>query len=273
MSLLKRIIGALRDDDTAVPEAPAFGVSVAGQDRLRALPEGVGVVIGCRGEEGDTVELSIREAKTVDRVSVEGFEGSRLRGLLLDYDTESFRWRFLQDFSLHAKETPNPNGRLYRASRRIGHGEASFYTRRTVNPLLIRRLLEHSGVESVLIRAHTVTLERSGGSVAWNDLDMHLDRVLREYFLAAGAELVARPTEYHDPFEAEVAKVLEERVLPAVHRDGGDLRLLEVRDGVARLSLIGACRSCPSSERTLHHGVEHVLKRSFPGRIRRVEAA
>ncbi|MEL6761872.1 MAG: NifU N-terminal domain-containing protein, partial [Myxococcota bacterium] len=231
MSLLKRIIGALRDDDQVVPEAATFGVSVGGQSRMQALPDGVGVLIARVGEEGETIQLSVCEAKTTDRVTVDGFDGARLRGLLLDYDSESLRWRFLLDFSLHAKETPNPDGRLYRASRRIGHGEASFHTRRTVNPLLIRRILEHPGVESVLIRAHTVTLERSGTSVGWNALDAHLDRVLREYFLAAGVELVAQPTEYHDAFEAEVAKVLEERVLPAVHRDGGDLRLLEVRDG------------------------------------------
>jgi Fe-S cluster biogenesis protein NfuA len=66
--------------------------------------------------------------------------------------------------------------------------------------------------------------------------------------------------------------VLEERVLPAVHRDGGTIELVGYSNGVVLVSMHGACRSCPSSTATLRGGVERTLREAFPGRIERVEA-
>jgi Fe-S cluster biogenesis protein NfuA len=58
-----------------------------------------------------------------------------------------------------------------------------------------------------------------------------------------------------------------------VHRDGGDIELVGVSNGVVRLSMVGACRSCPSSVITLKQGVEKVLREAFPGQVERVEQA
>ncbi len=64
-------------------------------------------------------------------------------------------------------------------------------------------------------------------------------------------------------------KVLEdalEVVRPSLQADGGDLKLINVRDdGVVELELQGACHGCPMSQMTLKAGIERFLREAVPG--------
>lgn len=62
-----------------------------------------------------------------------------------------------------------------------------------------------------------------------------------------------------------------ERVRPVLMADGGDCELVDVRDGVVWLRLVGACGSCPMSQMTLKSGIERVIMQQVP-EIVRVEA-
>lgn len=68
----------------------------------------------------------------------------------------------------------------------------------------------------------------------------------------------------------QVEKALES-IRPALQADGGDIELIEVKDGVVKVRLQGACGSCPMAQMTLKHGVEVRLKELVP-EISRVEA-
>jgi Fe-S cluster biogenesis protein NfuA len=63
---------------------------------------------------------------------------------------------------------------------------------------------------------------------------------------------------------AEVQAALE-RVRPALLADGGDVQLVDVKDGVVSVRLTGACSGCPMSAMTLKSGIERVLKEQVPG--------
>ncbi|MDR2934391.1 MAG: NifU family protein [Candidatus Adiutrix sp.] len=54
------------------------------------------------------------------------------------------------------------------------------------------------------------------------------------------------------------------KLRPTLKADGGDIELIDVKDGVVQVSLTGACHGCPMSEMTLKHGVEKALKESLP---------
>ena len=69
---------------------------------------------------------------------------------------------------------------------------------------------------------------------------------------------------YNWSVEDEVRQALEEKVRPAVRLDGGDLELVEVKDGVVTVRLLGACEGCPISPVTLKAGIERILKEQFP---------
>ncbi len=67
-----------------------------------------------------------------------------------------------------------------------------------------------------------------------------------------------------------VAKVIE-RIRPAVQMDGGDIELVDVKDGVVTLRLVGACHGCPSSMMTLKAGIERAIQAEVP-EVKAVEA-
>ncbi len=55
-----------------------------------------------------------------------------------------------------------------------------------------------------------------------------------------------------------------EKIRPALRADGGDVELVDVKDGVVTVRLTGACGSCPMSTMTLRMGVEQVIKEEVP---------
>jgi Fe-S cluster biogenesis protein NfuA len=54
------------------------------------------------------------------------------------------------------------------------------------------------------------------------------------------------------------------KIRPLLQRDGGDIELVDVVDGVVKVRLKGACGSCPMSMMTLKMGVEKAIKEEMP---------
>ncbi len=61
-----------------------------------------------------------------------------------------------------------------------------------------------------------------------------------------------------------VEKALD-KIRPFLQRDGGDIQLVDVTDGVVKVILTGACKGCPGAQMTLKQGVEKILKQEVPG--------
>jgi Fe-S cluster biogenesis protein NfuA len=62
----------------------------------------------------------------------------------------------------------------------------------------------------------------------------------------------------------EVLEVLD-KLRPFLQRDGGDVELVDVDEGIVKLKLMGACGSCPSSTITLKAGIERALLEEVEG--------
>jgi Fe-S cluster biogenesis protein NfuA len=62
----------------------------------------------------------------------------------------------------------------------------------------------------------------------------------------------------------EKVEAVLEKVRPALLADGGDVQLVDVKDGVVSVKLTGACAGCPMSSMTLKSGIERVLKEQVP---------
>jgi Fe-S cluster biogenesis protein NfuA len=61
--------------------------------------------------------------------------------------------------------------------------------------------------------------------------------------------------ELFDPVSVAIDKVR-----PSIALDGGDIKLVAVRNGAAYVQLSGACVGCASSGSTLKYGVERQLR-------------
>jgi Fe-S cluster biogenesis protein NfuA len=69
---------------------------------------------------------------------------------------------------------------------------------------------------------------------------------------------------------ARIARVIE-LLRPAIKADGGDIEFVEARtDGTVYVRFLGACVGCPSSDITLHMGIERNLQQHVP-EVKRVE--
>lgn len=55
-----------------------------------------------------------------------------------------------------------------------------------------------------------------------------------------------------------------DRIRPALKADGGDAELIEVKDGVVKVHLTGACGGCPMSTMTLKQGIERIIRQEVP---------
>ncbi|PFG14567.1 Fe-S cluster biogenesis protein NfuA [Bacillus sp. es.036] len=64
--------------------------------------------------------------------------------------------------------------------------------------------------------------------------------------------------------QEQVQDVLN-KLRPFLLRDGGDVELVDIEDGVVKVRLMGACGSCPSSTITLKAGIERALLEEVPG--------
>ena len=54
------------------------------------------------------------------------------------------------------------------------------------------------------------------------------------------------------------------QIRPALQADGGNVELVDVKDGIVSVRLTGACGSCPMSTMTLKMGIEKALKNQIP---------
>ncbi len=61
------------------------------------------------------------------------------------------------------------------------------------------------------------------------------------------------------------------KVRPGLQADGGDVELVDVKDGVVKVKLRGACGCCPMAQMTLKNAIERMVKAEVP-EVKSVEA-
>ena len=62
----------------------------------------------------------------------------------------------------------------------------------------------------------------------------------------------------------DIKSVLEKNVKDNVAIHGGIINFLSYEKGIVRLEMSGACSGCAMSKKTLHEGVERMLKHYVP---------
>jgi len=105
-------------------------------------------------------------------------------------------------------------------------------------------------------------LERIFAALARDDADLPAvrsllveDGVVASLMLIHGLYPVDLQTRVHEALET---------VRPYMESHGGDVELVGIEDGVARLRLTGHCRGCPASEATLELAIKTALDEAAP---------
>lgn len=167
--------------------------------------------------------------------------------------------------------TPNPNSLKFNTNREILATGTAFFSSadKAAHSPLAQKLFALESVAEVFIGREFVTVTRSPEMKSWAKIISGATEVIRAH-LESGeaavdqAAMSASVSGNESEIVRKIVEVLDERIRPAVARDGGDIIFDSYQDGVVRLHLQGACSSCPSSTMTLKAGVESMLKELVP---------
>ena len=132
---------------------------------------------------------------------------------------------------------------------------------------LVRNILSINGVEGIFLGQDFISVNKNK-SIKWDEIK-HIVISLINDFYADGKEFVIDENikdEVSDlgEIEEKIVKILEQKIRPAVARDGGDIKFKEFKDGIVKVQLQGSCSGCPSSTMTLKQGVQNLLCHYLP---------
>jgi Fe-S cluster biogenesis protein NfuA len=172
--------------------------------------------------------------------------------------------------------TPNPATVRFVTNRRFFDAGAYVFTdhRESQGSPLAAALLAEKTIREVLITPHAVSVTKAE-TADWSSLIELICETVRE-FLSENKPAVheawrskhAAGRQEPEPggsVEALIRHLLDSEIRPVIQEDGGDVAFESYSDGIVRLHLQGACRSCPGATRTLKMGIENYLKRMIPG--------
>ena len=171
--------------------------------------------------------------------------------------------------------TPNPNSLKFIPGKVVSNGGSFEITQKdNVKNDLIRNILSVNGVEGIFLSKEFISVNKYDGA-SWDDIK-HIIISLINDFYSSGKEFVIdndpnESKENFDEIEKKIIQILEEKIRPAVAKDGGDIKFKEFKDGIVKVQLQGSCSGCPSSTMTLKQGVQNLLCHYLP-EVKQVEA-
>ena len=171
--------------------------------------------------------------------------------------------------------TPNPNSLKFIPGRVVSNGGSFEITQKdNVKNDLIKNILSVDGVEGIFLSKEFISVNKYDGT-SWDDIK-HIIISLINDFYSSGKEFVIdndpnESKENFDEIEKKIIQILEEKIRPAVAKDGGDIKFKEFKDGIVKVQLQGSCSGCPSSTMTLKQGVQNLLCHYLP-EVKQVEA-
>jgi len=171
--------------------------------------------------------------------------------------------------------TPNPNSLKFLPGKIVSNkGSFEITQKDQTNNELVKNLLSINGVEGIFLGKDFISINKYD-DISWDEIK-HIVISLINDFYSSGKECVVENTliennENLKDIEKKIVKILDEKIRPAVARDGGDIKFKEFKDGIVKVQLQGSCSGCPSSTMTLKQGVQNLLSHYLP-EVKKVEA-
>ena len=164
--------------------------------------------------------------------------------------------------------TPNPNSLKFIPGKNVSNSGSFEVTKKDkVNNDLIRNILSVNGVVGIFLSKDFISVNKNNEN-SWDDIKHIVISHINEFY-ASGKEFVINKdlneqNESLDEIEKRIIQLLEDKIRPAIARDGGDIKFKEFKNGVVKVQLQGSCSGCPSSTMTLKQGVQNLLCHYLP---------
>ena len=176
---------------------------------------------------------------------------------------------------VQTEATPNPNSLKFLPGKTVSNfGSFEVTKKDDTNNELARNLLSINGVESIFLGKDFISVNKKD-DISWDEIK-HIVISLINDFYSSGKECVIEKdlnenTQDLKEIEKRIVQILDQKIRPAVAKDGGDIRFKEFKDGIVKVQLQGSCSGCPSSTMTLKQGVQNLLCHYIP-EVKQVEA-
>ena len=160
------------------------------------------------------------------------------------------------------EDTSDKNIRnFYTEGKILLDGAAEFTEEKSLRKsLLAETIFDIGGIESILITSDMISVKKNI-SLSWDDLSPQIMAEILD-FLAMGAPIVNKQNEDETAdLLKKILSLIDARIRPALHKDGGDIKIIKFEDGILWVTLTGKCAGCPYAMRTLKDGVEKILKK------------
>ena len=171
--------------------------------------------------------------------------------------------------------TPNPNSLKFLPGKIVSNrGSFEITKKEETSNELVKDLMSINGVEGIFLGKDFISINKED-KISWDEIK-HIVISLINDFYSNGKECVIdkeskEKNENLQEIEKKIVKILDEKIRPAVAKDGGDIRFKEFKDGTVKVQLQGSCSGCPSSTMTLKQGVQNLLCHYLP-EVKKVEA-
>tara|TARA_A100001011_G_scaffold387151_1_gene464440 strand:- start:447 stop:989 length:543 start_codon:yes stop_codon:yes gene_type:complete len=165
--------------------------------------------------------------------------------------------------------TPNPNSLKFLPGKTVSNSGSFEITKKDeTNNELIRNLLSINGVEGIFLSKDFISINKYDDT-SWDEIK-HIVISLINDFYSSGKECVIENSLVDESkkdlleIEKKIIKILDQKIRPAVAKDGGDIKFKDFKNGIVEVQLQGSCSGCPSSTMTLKQGVQNLLCHYIP---------
>ena len=171
--------------------------------------------------------------------------------------------------------TPNPNSLKFLPGKVVSNeGSFEITKKDETNNELIKNLLSVNGVEGIFLGKDFISINKYD-DFSWDEIKHIVISLINDFYLSGKECVIERNLQENNnelkDIEKKIVKILDEKIRPAVAKDGGDIKFKEFKNGVVKVQLQGSCSGCPSSTMTLKQGVQNLLCHYLP-EVKKVEA-
>jgi len=165
------------------------------------------------------------------------------------------------------EQTPNPHSLKFLSEKTISAIGTKEFQKKNLSEIgneFVKNLLNLNGVELILLADNFLSVKKTT-DVSWDVLKPTVISHINDYFQTHSEPILSKKNDLENnnqnigEIEDRIIKVLDEKIRPAVARDGGDIKFKSFKDGVVHVELQGSCSGCPSSLMTLKQGVQNLL--------------
>jgi len=164
--------------------------------------------------------------------------------------------------------TPNPNSLKFLPGKKVSNsGPYEITNKDETQNALVRNLLSINGVEGIFLGEDFISINKKE-IIKWDEIKHIVISFINDFYSEGKEFVIDESLEEQnsdlDELEQKIVKILDQKIRPAVARDGGDIKFKEFKDGVVKVQLQGSCSGCPSSTMTLKQGVQNLLCHYLP---------